>query len=117
MRRRSRVVVGLHCDRDLSHNFRHGIIGQPPEETMALARLATSAAAAALLLVSGATIACAQTPEQFYRGRQLTMVVFSGAGSTYDIYARLLVRHLGNHIPGKPTLVVQNMLGAGGLQG
>jgi tripartite-type tricarboxylate transporter receptor subunit TctC len=58
----------------------------------------------------------AQTPEAFYKCRQLTMIVFSGAGSTYDIYARLLARHLGNHIPGKPTFIVQNMQGAGGLK-
>src|SRR5262245_1520540 len=81
-----------------------------------VARLTTSVAAAALLLVASADIACSQTPEQFYKGRQLSMVVFSGAGSTYDIYARLLVRHLGNHIPGKPTFIVQNMQGAGGLK-
>jgi len=79
-------------------------------------RHAPAAAAAVLLLACGATIARSQSPEQFYRGRQLSMIVFSGAGSTYDIYARLLVRHLGNHIPGKPTFIVQNMLGAGGLK-
>jgi len=44
------------------------------------------------------------------------MIVFTGAGSTYDIYARLLVRHLGDHIPGKPAFIVQNMPGAGGLK-
>jgi tripartite-type tricarboxylate transporter receptor subunit TctC len=70
----------------------------------------------ALLLISALTVANAQSPEQFYKGRQLTMVVFSGAGSTYDFYARLLARHLGDHIPGNPTFVVQNMLGAGGLK-
>ena len=44
------------------------------------------------------------------------MICFSGSGSAYDVYARLLVRHLGNHIPGKPTFVVQNLQGAGGLK-
>jgi len=67
----------------------------------------------AVLLAAGAR---AQSAEQFYKGRQISMVVFSGAGSTYDIYARLLARHLGEHIPGNPTFVVQNMLGAGGLK-
>jgi tripartite-type tricarboxylate transporter receptor subunit TctC len=57
-----------------------------------------------------------QTPEQFYKARQLTMLVFTGAGSTYDIYARLLARHLGKHIPGNPTFIVQNMVGAGGFK-
>src|SRR5215216_7963415 len=75
-----------------------------------------AAAAAILSLIIGATAARAQTPEEFYKGRQLTMVVYSGTGSAYDFYARLLVRHMGNHIPGKPTFIVQNMQGAGGLQ-
>jgi len=68
------------------------------------------------LLAGGTKAAWSETPEQFYKGRQLTMLVFSGAGSTYDIYARLLVRHFGNHIPGNPTFIVQNMVGAGGLK-
>jgi tripartite-type tricarboxylate transporter receptor subunit TctC len=84
-----------------------------------LARFATSviaAAAAVLLLAAGAVNAQAQGVEQFYKGRQLSLLVFTGAGSTYDIYARLLARHLGAHIPGNPVLVVQNMPGAGGLK-
>ena len=75
-----------------------------------------AAAAAILSLIIGATAARAQTPEEFYKGRQLTMVVYSGPASAYDVYARLLVRHMGNHIPGKPTFIVQNMQGAGGLK-
>lgn len=74
------------------------------------------AAAAVPLFAAGTSIAAAQTPEEFYKGRQLTMVVYSGAGSAYDIYARLLVRHLGKHIPGNPTFVIQHMVGAGGLK-
>ncbi len=78
-------------------------------------RPAKSLVAAAILLVS-AGIAGAQTPEQFYKGRQLTMICYSAAGSAYDVYARLLIRHLGNHIPGKPTFIMQYMVGAGGLK-
>jgi len=74
------------------------------------------ALAAALLMAISAGGAGAQTIEQFYKGRQITLIVFSGAGSTYDFYARLLARHLGDHIPGKPSFVVQNLLGAGGLK-
>jgi tripartite-type tricarboxylate transporter receptor subunit TctC len=84
-----------------------------------MARLATCATvmiAAAALFVVGATGAGAQSVEAFYKGRQLSLIVFTGAGSTYDIYARVLARHLGDHIPGKPVLVVQNMPGAGGLK-
>ena len=73
-------------------------------------------AAAVLLLAASASAVRAQTLEQFYKGRQLSMIVFTGAGSTYDIYARLLVRHLADHIPGKPSIIVQNMPGAGGLK-
>ncbi|MGA8613636.1 MAG: hypothetical protein WB760_18580 [Xanthobacteraceae bacterium] len=79
-------------------------------------RVPAIVAAVLLLLAVGASVARAQTPEQFYKGRQLSMIVFTGAGSTYDIYARLLVRHLADHIPGKPAIIVQNMPGAGGLK-
>ena len=58
----------------------------------------------------------AQTLEELYKTKQLSLLVFSGAGSTYDLYARLLSRHLGNHLPGKPLVVVQYMVGAGGLK-
>src|SRR5579863_9356876 len=81
-----------------------------------LAVCARAIAAATLLIAAGVNVAAAQTVEQFYKGRNLTMLVFSGAGSTYDIYARVLARHFADHIPGKPVVIVQNMLGAGGLK-
>ena len=49
----------------------------------------------------------------FYRGKTMTLVVGYGPGGGYDVYARLVGRHLGRHIPGHPTVVVQNMPGAG----
>jgi tripartite-type tricarboxylate transporter receptor subunit TctC len=49
---------------------------------------------------------------QFYRGKQITVMVGSSAGGGYDIYARLLARHMGKHIPGQPSMVVSNMPGA-----
>jgi tripartite-type tricarboxylate transporter receptor subunit TctC len=52
----------------------------------------------------------------FYQGKQITLVVASAPGGGYDDYARLLARHLADHIPGKPDVVVQNMPGAGGLK-
>jgi tripartite-type tricarboxylate transporter receptor subunit TctC len=82
----------------------------------ALVRRASAAAAAALLVASGTIAAGAQTPEEFYKGRQLTMIVYSPAGSAYDIYARVLTRHMGKHIPGNPTFIVQYVVGAGGLK-
>jgi tripartite-type tricarboxylate transporter receptor subunit TctC len=50
---------------------------------------------------------------QFYRGKQITVIVGSSAGGGYDIYARLLARHMPKHIPGNPAMVVSNMPGAG----
>ena len=51
--------------------------------------------------------------EAFYKGKQISMIVGSSAGGGYDTYARLLARHFGDVIPGNPTVVVQNMSGAG----
>src|SRR5262249_24145513 len=53
--------------------------------------------------------------EDFYKGNTLRLIVGSPPGATYDIWARLVARHLGKHVPGNPTLVVQNMQGAGGV--
>jgi tripartite-type tricarboxylate transporter receptor subunit TctC len=58
----------------------------------------------------------AQSVEDFYKSKRLTVVVGSGAGGGYDIYARLLMRHMAKHIPGNPNVVIQNMDGAAGLQ-
>jgi tripartite-type tricarboxylate transporter receptor subunit TctC len=51
----------------------------------------------------------------FFRGKTLRLVVGVGVGSGYDINARLLARHMAAHIPGQPTIVVQNQPGAGSL--
>jgi len=55
----------------------------------------------------------AQTP--FYQGKTITLIVGSGAGTAYDIYARLLGSYVGKHLPGNPSVVVQNMPAAGGM--
>jgi tripartite-type tricarboxylate transporter receptor subunit TctC len=52
----------------------------------------------------------------FYRGRSVNLIVGYSAGGGYDTYTRILARHLGKHIPGNPTIVVQNMPGAGSLK-
>ncbi|HET9149948.1 MAG TPA: tripartite tricarboxylate transporter substrate-binding protein [Alphaproteobacteria bacterium] len=74
------------------------------------------AAVAGLALV-GASVAHAQSAEKFYKGKQIRFIIPSGAGGGYDAYSRFLARHLGDHIPGKPHLVVENMPGASGLRG
>src|SRR5215468_12106864 len=55
----------------------------------------------------------AQTVEQFYKGRTTNFLVASAPGGINDLMARLISRHLGGHIPGKPAIVVQNMQSAG----
>jgi tripartite-type tricarboxylate transporter receptor subunit TctC len=67
------------------------------------------------LLVQAAAYAGLDTVGDFYRGKVLTLFVGYGPGGGFDLIARLLARHLGNHIPGSPTIVVQNMPGAGSL--
>jgi tripartite-type tricarboxylate transporter receptor subunit TctC len=57
----------------------------------------------------------ADTTEQFYRGRQVGLVIGFNPGGGYDLYARLLARHMPKHIPGMPNMVVRNMGGAGSL--
>src|SRR5262245_28776924 len=60
--------------------------------------------------------AAAQDPASFYRGKTVRIVVGFSSGGGYDVYARVLARHLGKHIPGNPTVVVQNMPGAASLK-
>jgi tripartite-type tricarboxylate transporter receptor subunit TctC len=64
------------------------------------------AAIAAMLLLS---IAPAAMAEDFYAGKQITLIVGAGVGGGYDLQARVTARHLGRHIPGNPSIIVQNM--------
>ena len=57
-----------------------------------------------------------QPVEDFYRSRTITILVGFTAGGGYDLYARLLARHIGRHIAGSPAILVQNMPGAGSLK-
>jgi tripartite-type tricarboxylate transporter receptor subunit TctC len=59
--------------------------------------------------------AAAQSVEQFYRGRTMTLVVGTSPGGINDISSRLVARHLGRFIPGNPNIIVQNVPGGGGL--
>jgi tripartite-type tricarboxylate transporter receptor subunit TctC len=54
--------------------------------------------------------------QDFFKGKQIKLIVGSGSGGGYDAYARLLARHWPDHIPGKPEIVVQNLPGAGSLK-
>jgi tripartite-type tricarboxylate transporter receptor subunit TctC len=54
-----------------------------------------------------------QAVEDFYRGKKIDLIIGYSSGGTYDLYARLVARHLGRHIPGQPLIVPRNMPGAG----
>jgi tripartite-type tricarboxylate transporter receptor subunit TctC len=58
----------------------------------------------------------AQSVEEFYKGKSITLAIGFSAGGGYDLYARHLARHMGKYIPGRPTIVPQNMAGAGSLR-
>jgi tripartite-type tricarboxylate transporter receptor subunit TctC len=60
--------------------------------------------------------AAAQPAERFFEGKQIKLIISTGAGGGYDTNARLFARFYGNHIPGNPPIVPQNMPGAGGIR-
>jgi tripartite-type tricarboxylate transporter receptor subunit TctC len=53
----------------------------------------------------------------FYKGKRINLIVSYGTGGGYDVYARVLARHMSRHIPGNPSIIIQNMPGAGSLRG
>ena len=73
-----------------------------------------SLAACAIILLCGS--AHAQDAASFYNGKTVRIVVGFSPGGGYDQYARLLARHFGRHIPGNPTVIVQNMPGSASLK-
>jgi tripartite-type tricarboxylate transporter receptor subunit TctC len=79
-------------------------------------KIAAQVAAIVAIALALAIPARAQSAEDFYRGKTVTILVGFSAGGGYDLYARLLGRHIGRHIPGNPSVTVQNMPGAGSLK-
>ena len=75
-------------------------------------RTLLAVAAAAVLLIGNARSA---TANDFYAGKTIRVAVGFAAGGGYDTYARAVTRHMGKHIPGNPSFVVENMDGAGSL--
>jgi tripartite-type tricarboxylate transporter receptor subunit TctC len=69
------------------------------------------AAAVFLLCLFGPALA----QDSFYKGKTVRIIVGASAGGGYDTYSRTIARHIGRHIPGNPTFVVENMPGAGML--
>lgn len=69
---------------------------------------------AALCLVI-ASVAFAQTPAEFFKGKTIDLLIGFGVGGEDDLWARTIARHMGDHIPGHPTVVPQSTPGSGGL--
>lgn len=68
-----------------------------------------------VLLLALASVVPVSAQGKFYEGKTVRIVVGFSAGGGYDTYSRAIARHLGRHIPGKPTVIVENMPGAGSL--
>src|SRR5258705_10137900 len=60
--------------------------------------------------------ATAHAQDPFYKGKTISIIIGSNTSGGYDTYGRLLARHMGKHLSGNPSFVVQNMPGAGGLR-
>jgi tripartite-type tricarboxylate transporter receptor subunit TctC len=74
------------------------------------------AAMVGVVALAQASSARAAGDEDFYKGKQITFIIGSGTGGGYDVYGRALAAFIGQHIPGKPTVVVSNMVGASSLR-
>jgi len=76
-------------------------------------RRAALAAVSLAALGGFTTLASAQAPEQFYKGKSIDFIIGYPPGGSNDVWARLLARHIGHHIPGNPYIVPRNQPGAG----
>ena len=70
----------------------------------------------AIVTLSLAPAAAQDEVEKFYKGKNVQAVVGYGPGSTFELYLRVLTRHIGRHIPGNPNIILQQMPGAGSLK-
>jgi tripartite-type tricarboxylate transporter receptor subunit TctC len=86
---------------------------RPIRRVLKCAMWASAAALAATLATQGARSAGV---EDFYRGKTVSLLIGYSVGGGYDAYGRLLARHFGKHLPGNPSVVPQNMSGAGSLK-
>ena len=69
-----------------------------------------------MLLLAACSGALAQSPADFYKGKNVDLYIGYSVGGAYDLYARMLARHMGKHIPGNPNVLPKNMEGAGSLR-
>jgi tripartite-type tricarboxylate transporter receptor subunit TctC len=69
-----------------------------------------------MALLGASVAARADDVAAFYTGKTIDLLIGTSPGGGYDLYARVLAKYLGKHIPGDPTIVPQNMPGAGTLR-
>src|SRR4051794_26973316 len=86
----------------------------PPQIGSAMPPIRMLAAFLALA-VTASPPAAADGGADYFKGKQVTIVVSYGTGA-YDLYARLIAQFLKRHLPGQPTVIVQNISGAGGVK-
>src|SRR5947208_1146811 len=78
--------------------------------------LAKIGATIAVLALGATSLAQAQQPAEFYKGKNVDLMIGYSVGGGYDVYARLIARHMGKYIPGNPSVTPKNMEGAGSLR-
>src|SRR3954469_5264090 len=83
---------------------------------MPLMRIVKTGVVAAVFAVLAIATVHAQSPADFYKGKNVDLMIGYSVGGGYDVYARLIARHMGKHIPGNPTVTPKNMEGAGSLR-
>ena len=86
------------------------VLSSPPNATVFAVALAVS------LLNFHGSASAQNSGEQFYAGKQIKLITHVGPASGYSVWARLVAAHLGRHIPGTPSIIVQNMPGGGGMK-
>lgn len=87
-----------------------------PPKAHFVSSIVTRLCAGVILATSAVAPSSAQSVAEFYKGKSINLVVGFTNGGGYDVYARLIAPYLSKHLPGNPTLVVQNMPGAGSLK-
>ena len=82
---------------------------------MHLLSRAFSAISAGFLLLPAAGVAVAQAPAEFFKGKHVNLLIGFGVGGDDDLWGRVIAKHMGRHIPGRPIVLPQNVTGAAGL--
>jgi tripartite-type tricarboxylate transporter receptor subunit TctC len=78
-------------------------------------RASALAALATIAVLAAGPATAQQSVADFYKGKNVALLLGTGPGGSYDLYARIFAEHLGKHIPGNPNIVVEHMPGAGGV--